>query len=148
MVNFTKKEGIKMSESDNDKRILDLKKNIELKKKTIKQNEKFNPSTNCMLKIGETLHNINVLDVTSLIFLLSKLDAYLKVVQTEKLANCTILSGFEIREWQEDILSKIRTTKLKEEMSALKSMEDKLGKLLSDKKKTELELDDIENFLG
>ena len=137
-----------MGELDNDKRILDLKKNIELKKKTIKQNEKFNPVTNCMLKIGETMYNINVLDVTSLIFLLGKLDTYLKVVQTEKLTNCTIISNFEIRDWHGDILSKIRTIKLKEEMSTLKSMEDKLGKLLSDKKKTELELDDIESFLS
>ena len=37
--------------------------------------------------------------------------------------------------------------KTKQEVLALKQMEDKLNDLLSSQKKTELELDDIEKFL-
>lgn len=132
---------------NNDTRIMELKAGIEKKKVLIKGNEKFNPITNCIIIIEGNSYNINVLDVVDLIFLLGKINNYSQTVKSLNLIGCDVICGFKAEDWEADIIAKIRATKVKQEIIALKQMETKLTQLLSEQKKTELELDDIENML-
>ena len=58
------------------------------------------------------------------------------------------LSGYSIDDWISDIKNKMEVLNVKNEIANLKKMEAKLDKLLSEDKKTELELDDIAALLG
>ena len=57
------------------------------------------------------------------------------------------ISGYGVTAWIKDIKSKLVVSSLKKEEADLKKMEGKLDKLLSDDKKTELEIDEIANLL-
>ena len=57
------------------------------------------------------------------------------------------ISGYSVTTWIKDIKSKLEVSGLKKEESDLKKMESKLDKLLSDDKKTELEIDEIAALL-
>lgn len=57
------------------------------------------------------------------------------------------ISGYSVISWIKDIKSKLEISNVKKQQSDLKAMERKLDKLLSDDKKTELELDDIAALL-
>ena len=59
-----------------------------------------------------------------------------------------IISGYSIDDWITDIKNKFDITKTKAEIYNLKTMESKLDELLSEDKKTELEIDDIAALLG
>ena len=100
--------------SKNDDRILELKKQIETKKKSISEKKvRFIPETNCVLNMDGMTINLNVCSDDALLLLLIRLNSY----------------------------------GLKKEESDLKKMESKLDKLLSDDKKTELEIDEIAALL-
>ena len=58
------------------------------------------------------------------------------------------LSGYSLDEWISDISKKLETHEVKQKQNELKAMEAKLDKLLSEDKKTELELDDIAALLN
>ena len=58
------------------------------------------------------------------------------------------LSGYSIDDWISDIKNKMEVLNVKNEIANLKRMEAKLDKLLSEDKKTELEIDDIAALLG
>ena len=62
-------------------------------------------------------------------------------------ANDYIISGYIAEDWIGDIQIRLAILKQREEQQALKAMEDKLLKLLSDRKKVELEIDEIESLL-
>lgn len=57
------------------------------------------------------------------------------------------ISGYSVTAWIKDIKRKLEVSGLKREEADLKKMESKLDKLLSDDKKTELEIDEIANLL-
>ena len=57
------------------------------------------------------------------------------------------IAGYNIEEWIADIKSKIEIFEYKKKESELKVLEAKLDKMLSDEKKTELELDEIAALL-
>ena len=57
------------------------------------------------------------------------------------------LSAYSITSWIINIKNKLEISGLKKQQADLKAMEQKLDKLLSDDKKTELELDDIAALL-
>ena len=58
------------------------------------------------------------------------------------------ISGYYASEWIVDIKSKIEIITYKEKEKELKVLEAKLDKMLSDEKKTELELDEIAALLN
>lgn len=129
----------------NDKKIIELKKQVELKKKEIKKAKRFSPITNCSIEVDGVRHNINVLNKTQLVDLLVKLTMY--KIASESLKIKYSISGYSVNDWIEDINSKLDLINVKEEENNLKSMEDKLDMLLSNEKKVELELDEIESLL-
>ena len=133
--------------SKNDDRILELKKQIDTKKKSISERKiRFSPETNCVLNMDGMTININVCSDDALLLLLIRLNSYL-MSAVDLGMNDFEISGYSVTAWINDIKSKLEVSGLKKEESDLKKMESKLDKLLSDDKKTELEIDEIAAML-
>lgn len=131
----------------NDDRILELKKQIETKKKAISEKKvRFIPETNCVLNMDGMTINLNVCSDDALVLLLIRLNSYRMSAVNLGMSDFEI-SGYSITTWIKDIKSKLEVSSLKKEEADLKKMESKLNKLLSDDKKTELEIDEIANLL-
>ncbi len=130
----------------NDDKIMQLKVIIEKKKEELKKYKKFCPVTNCVLDLDGKKYNLNVLQENELVLLLVKLDSYF--VSAERLHVNLILSGYDVLDWIEDIRDKLKDVEKKKKESELNKMESKLTTLLSDNKKTVLELSDIETMLN
>jgi hypothetical protein len=130
----------------NDDKIMQLKVIIKKKKEELKKYRKFCPVTNCVLDLDGKKYNLNVLQENELVLLLVKLDSYL--VSANRLNLTLMLSGYDVLDWIEDIRDKLKDVEKKKKESELNKMESKLTTLLSDNKKTELELSDIETMLN
>lgn len=133
--------------NQNDQKILKLKEQIEEKKKLVSKSKKFSPVTNCSIELDGVRHNIQVLTKEQLIQMLIKLNAYAASAENLGLLDEYTISGYKVTEWIEDLQSKLDYINRKNEEQKLKSMETKLDKLLSDEKKVELEIDEIEALL-
>ena len=131
----------------NDKKILELKKQIQEKKNNLAKIRQFKPVTNCLIHINESSINIHTLDKTSLISLLVSLNSNRLSAIDLKLEDDYFLSGFPINAWITDIKARLDILNIKQEEKKLQDMEDKLHLLLSSDKKTELEIDKIEEML-
>lgn len=132
--------------SKNDERVLQYKKIIDDKRAELKSVKKFTPITNCVLSLDNQNYNLNVLQLDELKLLLVKMNMYL--MSALDLDIGLDISGYNIAEWISDIKSKIEIFEYKKKESELKELEAKLDKMLSDEKKTELELDEIAALLG
>lgn len=133
--------------NQNDQKILKLKEQIEEKKKLVSKSKKFTPVTNCSIELDGVRHNIQVLTKEQLIQMLIKLNAYAASAENLGLLDEYTISGYKVTEWIEDLQAKLDYINRKNEEQKLKSMEAKLDKLLSNEKKVELEIDEIEALL-
>jgi len=132
----------------NDNRILELKKQIKEKKSKLKKIKRFNPITACNLTLDGSLYNIHVCNKDDLKLLLIKLNLYIMSAEDLSISvNDIMISCFSIEDWISDINLKLENMSIKEEESKLKVMEEKLTKLLSEEKKTELQIEEIESLL-
>lgn len=132
----------------NDKKIMDLKKKIEEKKATIKKSKKkFQPITNCILNIEGKTWNIHTLNKGGLRETLLLLNIYRMSAEDLGILEEYKMSGYSLEEWMEDIKSRLSILSVAEEENKLKALESKLTQLLSEDKKTELEIEEIENLL-
>ena len=77
-----------------------------------------------------------------------KLNSYLMSAKDLGIEQYFSISGYTITDWLSDTNSRFDILSVKDEERKLKEMEDKLDKLLSDDKKTELELKNIEDLLS
>ena len=132
--------------SKNDERVLQLKKIIEVKRSELKTVKKFTPITNCILDLEGQKYNLNVLHPYDLRLLLVKVNMYL--MSAKDLCIKFEISGYNIEDWITDINNKMEIFEHKYKESELKTLETKLDKMLSDEKKTELELDEIAALLN
>jgi hypothetical protein len=137
---------VKMA-NNNDQKILELKKQIEDKKKQVGKLQKFTPVTNCSIEIDGIRHNINVLSKEQILLLMVKLNSYAISANELGVLEDYNLSGYNVMDWIADLKSKLNILGKKEEETKLKAMEVKLDQLLSDDKKVELEINEIEKFL-
>jgi hypothetical protein len=135
-----------MSNINNDQRILELKKQIEIKKEKLKQSERFSPITNLSIEFEGERYNLNVLQKQDLTTILIRLNAYLLSTKNLGIEDYSI-SGYSLNNWITDIKAKIDILSRKDEERNLKALEDKLSKMLSDDKKIELELNEIESLI-
>lgn len=130
----------------NDERVLQLKEIIDKKQSELKGAKKFAPLTNCVLDLEGQKYNLNVLQSDELKLLLVRLNMYL--MSAKDLKTNLEISGYNVSEWITDIKCKIEIFEYKQKEAELKALEAKLDKLLSDEKKTELELDEIAALLN
>lgn len=141
-------KGIVIMAMKNDDRIIDLMKQIEVKKKALAEKKvRFAPETTCVLELDGVKYNLNVCSNDTLNLLMVKLNMYVLSAKDLNI-QLPLFSGFGVDLWISDIKSKLAVAELKKEENDLKSMEAKLNRLLSDDKKTELELDEIAAMLN
>ena len=140
-------KGSAIMAAKNDDRILELKKQIDEKKKLLAEKRvRFSPETNCILDLDGNKYNLNVCGDDVLTMLMIKLNMY--VMSADDLdISVPEISGYSVQLWISDIKNKLVVSGVKREENALKQMEEKLDKLLSDDKKTELEIDEIAALL-
>ena len=136
-----------MNNTTNDSKIMTLKTQIISKRKQLDGVKKFSPITNCSIEVDGARCNINVLVKEQLISLIIKLNAYMHSAKDLGLLEEYIISGYNVQDWITDIKSKLDVVSRKDEERKLKSMEDKLDYLLSNDKKVELEISEIEALL-
>ena len=132
---------------ENDQTILNLKKKIEEKKSKMEKLSSFAPITNCMLLMDGTMNNLHALKKEDLIHIAAKLSVYHSAAESMDLVKDYNIAGYNIVDWLSDVRNKMLILDRKMEESALKNMEDKLTMLLSNEKKVELELGEIEKLL-
>lgn len=131
----------------NDDRILTLKTQIAAKKKELGKTRRFSPITSCSIELDGSRYNIHTLSKQDLVFLLVKLNAYYKsAVDLDMVDDCQI-SGFHICDWGADVRERLDIMQQQEKLNDLARMEKTLDKLLSDDKRTELEIDSIAALL-
>lgn len=137
-----------MSINKNDEKILQLKAQIEEKKKKIVKIKRFSPITNCSLEFDGVRYNLQVLTREQLVSIMVKLNSLkMSAIDLDLLDEYTI-SGYSVNEWIADIKSKMDIILQREEQSKLQVLENKLHTLLSNDKKVELEIGEIESLLN
>lgn len=130
---------------NNDERVLQLQKLIESKKKELGKIGKFTSTTNNILDLDGQTINLNVLSKNGLTLLLIKLNA-LKMSAKELELEC-VVGGHSVEIWMEDVQGKLDILSKMDKQKELKKLEAVLEGMLSENKKIELQLDNIENLL-
>lgn len=135
--------------SKNDERILELKKQIEEKKKELGKQPRFSPITTCLFTCNGNKVNMHTLtSVKEINAMLVYFNAY--VMSANDLGidcNDIVFDGFSVSDWMEDLKMKKEVVEYTAKKAQLTSLEKKLDKLLSDDKKTELEIDAIAELI-
>ena len=131
----------------NDERIMQLKQQIETKRKELaNQTNRFVPITNCLLTLDKVTYNLHV-DTSEWLLIkvnmvaMSAKDLGLDISQVE-------ISGYKLTDWLDDIRNYLKVQKYKDVKRKLEKLEKQLDALLSDDKRTELEIDSIATLLG
>lgn len=129
----------------NDKVILDLKKEIEAKKKLLSSEPKFLPVTNCNLELDGTRYNLHVVNQETLLMLIAKLSA-MKTALAIVMPNETLtFGGYPAAVWLEDLSMKFKVQNVSRERDRLQKLEANLHALLSIDTKVELEIEDLKS---
>lgn len=133
----------------NDERILMLKEQIEEKKKELGKQPRFSPITTCLFDREGCRINIHTLtsikDINAMLvffntYVMSANDLDIDCNEVE-------LYGFSVLDWMEDLKSKKAVVEYSAKKEQLSILEKKLDKLLSDDKKTELEIEAIADLI-
>ena len=131
----------------NDERIMQLKQQIEIKRNELaNQNTRFIPITNCLLVMDGTTYNLHV-DTSEMLLIkvnmlaMSANDLGMDISQV-------VISGYKLTDWLDDIRANLKVKHYKDEKKKLEKLEKQLDALLSDDKRTELEIDNIASLLG
>lgn len=131
----------------NDSKIMLLKAQIEEKKKKLESISKFIPITNCSIEFEGERYNIHTLQKEQLVTLMIKLNIHRLSGVDLGILDDYIISGYKVEEWIADIKAKLDVVSRKDEERKLKALENKLDQLLSEDKKVELEINEIESLL-
>lgn len=130
----------------NDERIMQLKSQIEEKRKELaKQTSRFVPITNCLLVLDKVTYNLHVEASELLLIKLNTLHMSARDLDIDP--SKVIISGYSLVDWMEDISNCLKVQKYKQEKTKLNTLERQLDTLLSDDKRTELEIDSIASLL-
>ena len=135
----------KNTTSSNDSMILNLKKQIEEKKKLLTGASRFSPMTNCMLRLDNENFNLNVIDKDMILLLIAKLSGLKTSLKVEMPDEKLLISSFDVDLWLTDLKNKFSILNKKLEEERLKKLENKLHNLLSVDKKVELEINELMN---
>lgn len=135
--------------SKNDDKILVLKKQIEEKKNTLGKQPRFSPVTTCIFTYNNNKINIHTLtSIKDIDTMIVHFNIYVMSAKDLRIdCNNICFDGFSVLDWIEDLNSKKRMIEYNEKKQQLNMLEKKLDKLLSDEKKTELEIDAIASLI-
>lgn len=130
----------------NDDAIMQLKARVNKKREELSaMTDRVYPVTNCLLVLDKVTFNLHV-DASEM--LLIRLNTYYMSARDLGLdADQVLLSGFTLNQWMQDIRGFIQVQKYREEKKKLNELEKKLDALLSDDKRTELEIGKIAAIL-
>ena len=134
-------------QSENDKTILNLKKQIAQKKKELKASERFSPITNCSLELHGQRYNLHTLTEERMVQLLVVLNSYKKSAEELELVADYELSGYSVYSWIIDLKNRLSVINRNTEENRLKMLEKRLHNLLTVETKVELEIDEIASSL-
>lgn len=130
----------------NDDRIMELKKQIEVKRKELaNQTNRFTPVTNCLLVIDKVTYNIHVDSSELLLIRLNMMAMSAKDLGMD--ISKIIISGYSLDSWITDVKNYLEVQKYKKKKKKLDNLEKELTSLLSDDKQTELQIDALEAML-
>jgi hypothetical protein len=132
-----------MKKSANDKIILELKAQIEVKKKLIRGTERFSPKTNCNLVLGSERYNLNVVSKQECLLLLARLKSLKDGLQSVLPDEILEISGYNVDLWIADLVNRFAVLNRLLESNKLEGLEQKLHNLLSLDTKVELEIEDL-----
>ena len=133
---------------ENDDKILELKRKIELEKIKLQEVSRYVPKTTCVFSVGDNLKiNLRVCDVNTLNQLLIIVQTLICTAVPMGLINASF-SGFTLEEWKSDIIGLRNQKAILDRKAEISKYETKLQSLLSDDKKTELEIAAIEDALA
>lgn len=131
----------------NDERIMQLKQQIEIKKKELANHtSRFTPNTNCLLVLDNVTYNLHVATSEYLLIKVNMLAMSAKDLGLD--ISKVMISGYPLADWIEDVQNYLKIQQYKKKQKELAEMEKKLDTLLSDDKRTELEIDSIAALLG
>lgn len=134
----------------NDEMILQLKKKVEEQKAELaKLPRTLQSETSTVFRTDAENLNLRVMSVEQLKLLKVKLHAYaMSAIDLEIGIDEVVVSGFSIDKWMHDIDMQISVLTRVEKEKKLKETEATLNRLLSDDKRTELELQELAKMLG
>jgi len=134
----------------NDKRIMELKTQIAEKKEKLSCIDRFKPITSCILPSRDGARssvNIHTLTESKIIEIMVDINMRLLSAKDLGVDSDYKIAGFNTTDWIVDLKGRLAEVKRKEEEKKLKLMEDKLTQLLSEDKKTELEIEELADML-
>ena len=131
----------------NDERIMQLKQQIETKRKELAtKTSRFTPVTNCLLVIDKVTYNLHVESSELLLIKVNMMAMSAKDLGLD--ISKVIISGYSLADWIDDIQNYLKVQSYKDEKRKLEKLERQLDALLSDDKRTELEIDSIAAMLN
>lgn len=131
----------------NDERIMQLKQQIEMKRKELStKTSRFTPVTNCLLVINKVTYNLHVESSELLLIKVNMMAMSAKDLGLD--ISKVIISGYSLADWIDDIKNYLKVQSYKDEKRKLEKLERQLDALLSDDKRTELEIDSIAAMLN
>jgi len=134
--------------SKNDNTILALQEKIAAKEEEL-NNAKFifKPKTTCILYYDGEEYNLHTLSENEAKIILCKLIMLRDTYEKLQFKDSLMLGKFHINDWIDDIGNTLNNIGIRKEEQKLKSYKNKLDKLLSEDKRTELLLQEIEDDL-
>lgn len=140
-------EGLVIMTQKNDDRIMQLKKQISVKREELsKRTSRFVPITNCLLVLDKVTYNLHVESSEMLLIKLNMISMSAKDLEID--TDNLMISGYSLNDWITDVKSNLEVQKYKKEKNDLNALEKKLDALLSEDKQTELKIDELAALLG
>lgn len=134
--------------SKNDNTILALQEKIGIKEKELNDKQFiFKPKTTCILYYDGEEYNLHTLSWNEGKIILCKLIMLRDTYEKCQFKDSLMLGKFDINDWIDDIVNTLRNIEIRTEEQKLNSYKNKLDKLLSEDKRTELLLQEIEDDL-
>ncbi len=132
----------------NDKRIIEMREKIRVKKDELESITKVEYKTHLSLNLVGERYNLNVVSEDILLGILLNLNMINNAIKSDELLQTEYkLEGYSVEDWIHDVKAKYELKKVRAKKSELIALENKLVNMLSEDKKTELELDSIEEMI-
>ena len=138
----------------NDNLVVELLKKVEEKKAQIKKIKNPDFKTNLSLPIDgtNTRVNLNVANLELLFRILVDLETRVEMSESVSKKYDVVFEnawhGYTLEDWRDDVVLKIRQKQAQRQVDELKVVETKLNGLMSEDKRTNLELEKLSTLLS